>query len=93
MIRFSAVQAALLAWMAHRALSPDRLRDPSEGSIPREGDGVNRLSGAVARVALLVGISSLSSNAWAQDKYVDSSGVRIHYVERGTGTPVVLLHW
>jgi pimeloyl-ACP methyl ester carboxylesterase len=30
--------------------------------------------------------------AIAQDKYFDSNGVRIHYIDRGKGEPVVLLH-
>lgn len=40
-------------------------------------------------VALLVVAPSLGV---AQDKYFDADGVRIRYVERGQGEPVVLLH-
>lgn len=28
----------------------------------------------------------------AQDKFFDSNGVRIHYIEQGTGIPIVLVH-
>ncbi|MHB1177820.1 MAG: hypothetical protein ACYCZO_05755 [Daejeonella sp.] len=28
----------------------------------------------------------------AQDKFFDSNGVRIHYIEQGTGVPIVLVH-
>lgn len=28
----------------------------------------------------------------AQDKFFDSKGVRIHYIEQGTGVPIVLVH-
>src|SRR5690242_4361625 len=30
--------------------------------------------------------------AFAQDQFFDSNGVRIRYVERGAGTPVLLIH-
>ena len=29
---------------------------------------------------------------FAQDKFFDSNGVRIHYIEQGTGVPIVLVH-
>ena len=36
--------------------------------------------------------SSLSAQSALQDRYFDSSGVRIRYVEAGKGTPIVLVH-
>jgi len=47
---------------------------------------VTRLSVSIA----LVGI--LSAPTAAQDQFFDSNGVRIRYVELGTGEPIVLLH-
>jgi hypothetical protein len=32
------------------------------------------------------------SVAVAQDKFFDAEGVKIHYIEQGTGEPVLLLH-
>ena len=44
-------------------------------------------------IALTVASVSIGSATIAQeDKYFDSAGVRIHYVDQGTGEPVVLLH-
>ena len=34
----------------------------------------------------------LSAQSALQDRYFDSNGVRIRYVEAGTGTPIVLVH-
>lgn len=34
----------------------------------------------------------LTTPAFAEDQFFDSSGVRIRYVEQGTGEPVVLIH-
>jgi pimeloyl-ACP methyl ester carboxylesterase len=34
----------------------------------------------------------LSASAWAQDKVFDSDGVKIHYLVRGEGEPVLLIH-
>lgn len=41
-----------------------------------------------------IGIAMLltPSFAGAEDKYADFSGVKIHYIDRGQGVPVVLLH-
>ena len=36
--------------------------------------------------------SSLSAQSALQDRYFDSSGVRIRYVEAGKGTPIILVH-
>lgn len=46
------------------------------------------------RSALWLGIclSIAAFAAHAEDRYFDSAGVRIHYVERGAGTPVLLIH-
>lgn len=41
-------------------------------------------------VALL--IAGMSSLAFGQDKFFDSNGVRIRYIEQGAGEPVVLVH-
>jgi pimeloyl-ACP methyl ester carboxylesterase len=42
-------------------------------------------------LALLCALLSISS-ALADDRFFDSNGVRIHYVEQGSGKPIVLLH-
>jgi pimeloyl-ACP methyl ester carboxylesterase len=39
-----------------------------------------------------VGVVSLAVPASAQDGFFDSAGVTIHYIEQGSGEPVVLLH-
>lgn len=44
------------------------------------------------RLLLLVLLSFLAGAASAEDRYFDSGGVRIRYVERGAGAPVVLVH-
>jgi len=41
---------------------------------------------------ILVLLSVLAGPAPAQDRFFDSGGVRIRYVDRGAGTPVVLVH-
>jgi pimeloyl-ACP methyl ester carboxylesterase len=41
---------------------------------------------------LVLMIVLVPAPARAQDKYFDSDGVRIRYVERGSGEPIVLLH-
>ena len=45
-------------------------------------------------VALLAVICAamLPTTALAQDKFFDSNGVRLRYVEQGQGQPIVLLH-
>ena len=46
-----------------------------------------------ARLLLVVGALATSARvAAAQDKYFDAGGVRLRYVEQGTGQPVVLVH-
>lgn len=42
-------------------------------------------------LALVVGLL-LGANAGAQDRYFDSGGVRLRYLERGAGEAVVLVH-
>lgn len=37
-------------------------------------------------------IAALAAPAGAQDRYIDANGVKIRYVERGAGEPIVLLH-
>ena len=43
---------------------------------------------------MVAGLLFLSATAAAEvkDGYFDSNGVKIHYREWGTGTPVVLIH-
>jgi pimeloyl-ACP methyl ester carboxylesterase len=48
---------------------------------------------SLIRVALsLLAASLIPSFAGAQDRYAEFAGVKIHYIDRGLGTPVVLLH-
>lgn len=47
------------------------------------------------RLALILLMAGMSSPAFGQarpDQFFDSNGVRIRYIEQGTGEPVVLLH-
>lgn len=46
----------------------------------------------LAVVLLMAGMSSLAFGQALQDQFFDSNGVRIRYVEQGTGEPVVLVH-
>ena len=39
-----------------------------------------------------ISIIGIARTVFAQDSFFDSNGVRLRYVEQGTGTPVVLLH-
>src|SRR5262245_20961152 len=41
---------------------------------------------------LAIAILSVTPRLGAEDKYFDSKGVRIRYVDEGTGEPVVLIH-
>lgn len=50
-----------------------------------------KMSGRRVEIALLCALLSISC-AFAQDKFFDSNGVRIHYVEQGRGEPIVLVH-
>jgi len=52
---------------------------------------VMRKSARSARIALL-GLLALPVGAVAKDRYFDSDGVTIRYVEHGIGEPVVLVH-
>jgi pimeloyl-ACP methyl ester carboxylesterase len=48
---------------------------------------------SLIRVALTVlTISLIPSFAAAQERYAEFAGVKIHYIDRGLGAPVVLLH-
>ena len=40
----------------------------------------------------IMGLGVMSVASAAEDRFFDSAGVRIHYVEQGTGEPVVLIH-
>jgi len=43
-------------------------------------------------IRLLLFLAITPAFVFAQDKYFDSNGVRIRYVEQGSGEPIVLLH-
>jgi pimeloyl-ACP methyl ester carboxylesterase len=47
---------------------------------------------AVALAAVAAALALAPSLGSAQDKYFDAGGVRLRYVERGAGEPVVLVH-
>lgn len=44
------------------------------------------------RAAVILAVVFAPSAGFAQDKFFDSQGVRIRYVEQGTGEPIVLVH-
>ena len=46
----------------------------------------------MTRLTTLAAVVLLAATAHAQDLYFDSAGVRIRYIDRGKGEPVVLLH-
>jgi pimeloyl-ACP methyl ester carboxylesterase len=46
----------------------------------------------VFRIAMLLLMAGTSSLVFGQDRFFDSNGVRIRYLEQGTGEPVVLVH-
>ena len=48
-------------------------------------------SRSIAAIAIL-GVLLLPVTAFAQDKFFDSNGVRIRYVEQGSGDAIILLH-
>src|SRR5690606_15545194 len=58
---------------------------------PNVMERVMRKSARSARIALL-GLLALPVGAVAKDRYFDSDGVTIRYVEHGIGEPVVLVH-
>ncbi len=43
-------------------------------------------------ILLIVCVTISGTTASADDKYFDSSGVKIHYIVEGTGSPVLLVH-
>ena len=43
-------------------------------------------------VAVLGFVLATTGNAYAQDRFFESSGVRIRYVDQGSGDPIVLIH-
>lgn len=45
-----------------------------------------------AVILLMTGMSSLAFGQARPDQFFDANGVRIRYIEQGTGEPVVLLH-
>ena len=48
---------------------------------------------SIARIVILAfALPWLAGAAAAQERYFDAGGVRIRYLERGAGTPVVLVH-
>jgi pimeloyl-ACP methyl ester carboxylesterase len=73
-------------------------RDLSVPSLPRPGRAV---TGALLGVAAALGVTALWNYAQARraerehpplGRFVEVDGVRLHYVDRGQGRPVVLLH-
>jgi pimeloyl-ACP methyl ester carboxylesterase len=65
---------------------PERFPSPSQFPHPRRA-----MKTMVCALSLL-GIPALPSMLPAQEQFFDSHGVRIHFVTKGSGTPVVLLH-
>jgi len=46
----------------------------------------------ISRIAALLVVALVATPASAQDKYADFNGIKIRYVDRGKGEPIVLLH-
>src|SRR6188508_1693850 len=46
----------------------------------------------VAALAILISVAAAAQTAAPPDRFFDSNGVQIRYVEQGSGTPVVMLH-
>lgn len=53
---------------------------------------VNGHASSIGRIAAAVVFLSLPASIAAQDKFFESNGVRIHYVDQGAGEPIVLIH-
>jgi pimeloyl-ACP methyl ester carboxylesterase len=49
-------------------------------------------AGMTALARWLIFLLLWTSTAFAQDRFFDAGGVRIRYVERGAGAPVILIH-
>ena len=49
---------------------------------------MSRWSGLLAAFAFIASTGAMA----LEDKYFDSAGVNIHYVEQGAGEPIILLH-
>ena len=48
--------------------------------------------GRVRSLAAVLWIIATPVPGLAQDKFFDANGIKIRYVEQGTGEPVILLH-
>src|SRR5689334_6704157 len=46
----------------------------------------------IGRCACVLIVALWTTIARAEDRYFDSNGVRLHYVDGGSGEPVVLVH-
>jgi len=59
----------------------------------QEGDraGLTRRSFGLLAPGI-IGFGVMSGASAAEDRFFDSAGVRIHYIEQGAGEPVVLIH-
>lgn len=44
------------------------------------------------QIAVLCLVAAGPGSSFAQDKFFDSNGVRVHYTERGSGDVIVLIH-
>jgi pimeloyl-ACP methyl ester carboxylesterase len=53
---------------------------------------MNLSSVRLAAVALLIGSLAVAQPVAPPDQFFDSNGVRVRFVEQGTGAPVVMLH-
>ena len=50
------------------------------------------MQATVLSAILVASVSVLPRSAFAQDQYFDAGGVRLRYVDQGTGAPIVLVH-
>ena len=82
----------------HSVMPTKRLRKAPANRRPRETSPLI-VASAIATAALVVAAlinrqlaKSAERNNPPAGRFLDVSGVRLHYVEKGTGTPLVLLH-
>jgi pimeloyl-ACP methyl ester carboxylesterase len=87
-------QADALGHAPQKPRSPDRCPDRSRRSARRFGSALLASAAVLGGTALLVHKRAQRAEREHPPKgqFLDTNGVHVHYVERGKGQPVVLLH-